>query len=152
MANVWDKLLDEVPSVFAKLQASEPLLKPTSSEHKRKRGIYAFRNNETIVHVGRTRNLQQRMQSHQTANHNSASLAFKLARNITGQYATYKPEGSRADLMKDEVFRQAFLASIAAIKKMDVLFVEVHSHELQYLVELYACLKFGLPTDEFDTS
>ena len=123
-----------------------------AAEHKGKKGIYIFKDGDKIVHVGRTRNLQGRMRSHRTANENSASLAFKLTRKQTGRYATYKPKGSRKDLLNDSDFYDKFMANIEAIKKMDVVFVEVESHEMQYLVELYACLKYQLSTDEFDTS
>lgn len=152
MSDAWQKLINEVPAVFESLTKSDPLQNPVSVEHRGKKGIYIFKDGDTIVHVGRTRNLQQRIRSHRTANHNSASLAFKLTRRQTGRYATYKPEGSRKDLLNDADFYGKFVENIEAIKKMDVFFVEVESHEMQYLVELYACLKYQLSTDEFDTT
>jgi hypothetical protein len=152
MSSKWQELLDEVPKKFEELRLCQPLPNPKGAEFKGKKGIYAFRQDGNIIHVGRTRNLQQRMQSHHAATHNKASLAFKLTRRQTGKYATYKPEGSRSDLLKDPLFHQKFLQNIEDLKRMEVIFVEIGSHELQYLVELYACIEFGLPTDEFDTS
>jgi hypothetical protein len=59
--------------------------------------------------------------------------------------------GSRAHLSRDEVFGPEFHKQIEAVRAMEVRFVEVADPVLQYLLELYACLEFRLPLDEFDT-
>ena len=152
MSSRWNELLGQVPEIFKSLLESEPLQNPRASQCKGLKGIYAFSEDGEIVHIGRTRNLAGRMKSHVTANENSASFAFKRARKITGKIPTYKPEGSRKDLLRDEEFRSEFLRQIEAIRNMTVRFVKVESPELQYLVELYAHMELGLPTDEFETS
>lgn len=152
MSSRWNELLGQVPEVFNSLLESEPLQKPRAVQYKGLKGIYAFSEDGDIVHIGRTRNLAGRMRSHVTANENSASFAFKRARRITGKLPTYKPEGSRKDLLGDGEFRSEFLRQIEAVRNMAVRFVKVESPELQYLVELYAHLELDLPTDEFDTS
>lgn len=75
-----------------------------------------------------------------------------MTRVETGKNATYKQEGSRKELQEDPEFGAAFRANIERVKNMEVLFVEENSHTVQYLAELYACLAFKLPTDEFETS
>lgn len=145
-------MLAQVPHKFEKLRTAPPLSNPTGVEHKGKQGIYAFKVDGEIVHIGRTRNLQRRMRDHRTKDHNKASFAFKQTRKETGRSASYKKKGSRADLLTDPIFSAAFAKNIEAVKGMEVHFVEITSHELQYLVEMYACIEFGLSTDEFNTS
>ncbi len=53
--------------------------------------------------------------------------------------------------MKDPNFVAEFQRQIASTKTMEVRFVELADPVLQYLLELYACMEWGLPLDEFDT-
>jgi hypothetical protein len=53
--------------------------------------------------------------------------------------------------MEDATFRAELEKQIARTKEMWVRFVEVKDPILQYLLELYACLEWKLPLDEFDT-
>ena len=114
-------------------------------------GIYVLFENGEAVHVGRTRKVRNRLRSHMTANHNSASFAFKRARRELNIPASYKAESSRAVLQADEIFGDCFRRHVDAVKTMTVQFLEVGDPIDQYLLELYATLEFGLPTDEFDT-
>lgn len=153
MPSRWNQLIDKLPSLHECLANAAPLPNPTYSEFKGKAGVYAFKERNQIIHVGRTRNLQGRIRGHRTANPNSASLAFKMARKKTGrEEATYKTEGSRSDLLTDDDFKEAWIEAISRIKIMEVVFIELECHETQYLLELYSCMAFGLPTDEFRTT
>ena len=142
--------VDRAPILFASLTQS-PKLPVRKSGLGRKKGIYIFYEGDTAVHVGRTRNIRQRLTAHCTANHNSASFAFKRARRELNQITTYNVTTSRAMLQKDEIFGPCFQRHVQAVAEMEVQFVEVVDPIDQYLLELYVALELNLPTDEFDT-
>ncbi len=76
---------------------------------------------------------------------------FKRARRALSLDATYKSEGSRDALTKDNKFGYEFDRQIASVKAMAVRFIEVPNPLAQYLLELYAHMEWNLPLDEFDT-
>lgn len=90
------------------------------------------------------------MQNHVARNHNSASFAFRPTRVATSKAATYKSEG-RAEPMKDEGFRSEFHRQIDLVRAMEVRFIELRKLIVQYLLELYVHVEYGLSLDEFDT-
>jgi hypothetical protein len=115
--------------------------------------IYVFWEGKKARHVGRARKLKQRIRSHHARSHNSASFVFKLTREATGKTrATYKTEGSRADLMADSAFAAAFEEQMRRVKQMQISFLRVEDQIDQYLLELYAALEYGTSLSEFGTS
>lgn len=140
-----------IPALFEKLESSSFFTEKGIVAQKGKAGIYAFFEGGNAVHVGRTRDLGRRLRGHISRSHYSASFAFKRTRQERGLKATYVTKGSRADLVKDPEFATAFHRHIAIVKTLQVRFVEVPDPLQQYLLELYACLEYGLGLDEFDT-
>jgi hypothetical protein len=140
-----------IPQLFHKLEVGIPFLEKGVAAQKGLAGVYAFFEDGHPVHVGRTRNLQARLRGHITRSHFSASFAFKRARRVLEMNATYKVEGSRAALTNHQTFGPEFSRQIVRVKRMEVRFVEISDPLAQYLLELYACLEWGLPLDEFDT-
>ncbi|OYW82642.1 MAG: hypothetical protein B7Z26_02690 [Asticcacaulis sp. 32-58-5] len=113
--------------------------------------LYVFYLGDRAVHVGRTRNLRQRMTGHRSNSHYSASFAFKLARAATGIEPTYRKGEGRAALMLDPVFKPAFDAALLQVKGMKVQYLEVKDPLDQYMLELYAALELNTSLSEFDT-
>jgi predicted GIY-YIG superfamily endonuclease len=145
------KHASHMPALFASLIEAGP--KPVgASGHPTAPGIYLLVDAAgKIRHVGRTRNLRQRLRAHRTPNHNSASFAFRLARRELGIAASYTKANSRAALQADETFGACFRRHVAAVSNMTVRFLPVPDPIDQYLLELYAVLELGMPADEFDT-
>ena len=83
------------PVLFAQLLAM-PLQTIRGTRFPRDPAIYVFYLDGEPVHVGRTRNLRQRLRGHVTDSHFSASFAFKRARGATGLQATYRKGQGRA--------------------------------------------------------
>ena len=113
--------------------------------------IYVFYHDNMPVHVGRTRNLRQRLRGHISMSHYSASFAFKRARAVTGMVATYKKGEGRGKLMEDPTFKAAFDRALAEVKGMSIRYLLVEDPIDQYLLELYAALELGTSLSEFDT-
>jgi hypothetical protein len=151
MNKEYEKAILAIPELFAQLQAAEPLKRKGTVDQKAKAGVYVLLENGIPVHVGRTRNLAGRLRGHISRSHYSASFAFKRARRALDVKASYRPENSRSALQADPVFSVEFFNQISLVKEMDVKFVEVTDPILQYLLELYAHMEYGLPLDEFDT-
>ncbi|HAD87363.1 MAG TPA: hypothetical protein DCG48_08380 [Rhodospirillaceae bacterium] len=147
----FQSYVEQVPGLYAELMRSAAFMEKGVRDQEKKSGIYVFFEEGKAVHVGRTRNLRQRLRSHHTFSHNAASFAFKRARRELGVVTTYKPEGSRADLMRRDDFATEFRRQIDRVRQMEARFLEIKDPILQYLVELYAHLELRLPLDEFDT-
>lgn len=140
-----------IPALFEKLVSSPPFTEKGIATQRGKAGIYVFYENGKAIHVGRTRNLAQRLRGHITRSHYSASFAFKRARRDLGRVTSYATKGSREDLLKDPEFAAVFHGHIETLKSLQARFIEVPNPIQQYLLELYACLEYGLELDEFDT-
>jgi len=124
-----------------------PALMPTG-------GVYLLSEGNQHLYVGRSNNIRSRLGRHSKpgATHRMASFAFRLAREKTGNLrATYKKgEGSRADLMEDPVFAEAFSDAKARIRNMDVRFVEETNPVRHSLLEIYVAVVLETPYNDFD--
>ena len=117
-------------------------------------GIYLFSEAGQYLYVGRSRRIKRRIRRHCSgaATFRGAAFAFLLAREATGQVrATYKTEGSRANLMKDPAFASAFADAKARIRAMDLRFVAEPDPIRQALLEIYAAVTLSTPHNDFDT-
>lgn len=89
---------------------------------------------------------------HTADSHHSASFAFKRARQSLELKATYRPEGSRANLMQDAAFKAEFDRQRHQIGQMRLRYVEIECPIEQHLFELCAALRLGTSLSEFTTS
>lgn len=150
MNSIYGSHVNRAPDLFGELM-EQPLQLISSTEFPGKPAIYTFYMEAEPVHVGRTRNLRQRLRGHVTSSHYSASFAFKRARGATGRKATYKKGEGRGDLLKEEVFAAAFDRALSEVRGMSVRYLVVENAIDQYLLELYAALELGTSLSEFDT-
>ena len=114
-------------------------------------GIYLFSEEGEALYVGRTNSLRKRLQYHMKNSHNQATFAFLLAREETGNIkASYQPNGSREDLLKQPLFRKAFDMARERIRSMDVQFVEEPNPIRQALLEICVALRAKARYNDFD--
>ena len=124
-----------------------PRVMPTS-------GVYLLSEGKRHLYVGRSRNIRKRLGRHcrPGATYRMAAFAFQLAREETGHVkATYKTDGSRADLFEDPVFRRAFDRAKARIREMAARFVEERDPVRQAVLEIYVATVLKTPYNDFDT-
>ncbi len=118
------------------------------------KGIYLLSEGEHHLYVGRSNNIRQRIARHSNrgATHRIAAFAFRLAREATGnRKATYKKgEGSRAALMENPMFVDAFSSAKERIRKMNLRFVEEVDPVQQALLEIYVAVVLDTPYNDFD--
>lgn len=149
----FDAAVVRMPELFDQLMSCDLFEMKAKASWKKLHAIYVFYDGNAVpCHTGRTRNLQGRIRAHRANCHHSASFAFKRARRALGLEATYRPEGSRAHLMSDPIFRSEFNRQREQIGKMTLRFVEVECPIEQHLFELFAALRLGTSLTEFTTS
>jgi len=139
---------------FERLLAMPPVTCSTLPRRMPKSGVYLLSEDGKHLYVGRSRNIRQRLGRHSRpkATHRMAAFAFRLAREATGQLrATYKREGSRSALVKDEAFQAAFVKAKARIREMAVRFVEEAHPVRQAVLEVYIAVALQTPYNDFDT-
>lgn len=138
----FQRLLQMTPVTVAAL----PKDAPTS-------GIYLFSENEQHLYVGRTNTIRKRLQNHcrPSSGHNSATFAFRLAREITGQtIATYTKKGSRLTLQNDPEFGPIFFKQKTRVRNMSVRYVSEPASMKQALLEMYVSISLQTPHNDFD--
>ena len=139
---------------FEALLAMYPAKPLALQEPVPKAGIYLLSEGGSHLYVGRSNRIKIRLGNHcrPGASDRMAAFAFRLARIESGRLkATYKPEGSRADLMRDATFVAAFDAAKARIRSMDVRYVEETDPTRQALLEIYVAMALATPHNDFDT-
>jgi hypothetical protein len=118
-------------------------------------GIYLFSENGRHLYVGRSNKLRGRHGRHcrPGATHRQASFAFQLAREATGRMiASYKAGlDSRAGLMEDATFRNAFNDAKSRIRLMEYRYIEESDQNRQALLEIYCAVVLGTPYNDFGT-
>ncbi|MFQ6609523.1 MAG: GIY-YIG nuclease family protein [Fidelibacterota bacterium] len=138
----FQRLIQMVPVTVANL----PMDTPAS-------GIYLFSDAVQHLYVGRTNTIRKRLQNHcrPSSGHNSATLAFRLAREITGEtIATYTEQGSRSELENGPVFGPVFIAQKERVRNMDVRYVSEPDPMRQALLEMYVSVCLETPYNDFD--
>lgn len=138
----FDVLMQCAPFTFGSLPKNLP-----------KAGVYLFTDGDTHLYVGRTNGLRKRLQQHcrPGSSHNSAPFAFRLAREARNVLkATYKPEGSRAQLMQETAFADAFADAKNRLRSMHVRVVEESNPLRQALLEMYVAVVLKAPYNDFD--
>ena len=118
---------------------------------RQSKGVYLISENGLPLYVGRSNKLGTRLRGHAQRSHYTATFAFLLARKETGKKPTYKPEGSRANLLKnDPHFSDVFDRARGRIKQMDVQIVEESDPTRQALLEIYTAFVTEAPYNSFD--
>lgn len=115
--------------------------------------VYLFSEAGKPLYVGRTNHFRRRMRQHSidAAKHNQAVFAFRLARNETGKVtANYSVQSSRAALLADPEFADAFQRSKHRIRRMELRFVPVDDPLKQTLLEIYASVVLQTPHNDFE--
>jgi hypothetical protein len=153
-----EKFLAHVAALKPKLQQllamepASPVLLPSTIPRA---GVYLLSENGQHLYVGRSNDIRGRIGRHckPGATHRMAAFAFRLAREKTGNLkATYKKgAGSRAGLMLNEGFAEAFRESKARIRAMQLGFVEECDPVRQGLLEVYVAVTLNTPYNDFDT-
>ena len=111
-------LVDTLDKKYQALMSMDPVIADKIQPNTPVGGVYLFSEEEGHLYAGRTkRKISVRIRNH----FNSAKdcpFAWLLARHKTGKKASYKKEGSRADLLlKREMWQSDHSLAIAALRE-----------------------------------
>jgi predicted GIY-YIG superfamily endonuclease len=135
--------LESLHSKFESLLSMQPVTPLTLPKIMCKQGVYLLSEGDSHLYVGRSNGIKKRIGRHcrPGATHRMAAFAFRLAREVAG---------SRAALMEDVKFLQAFNEAKARIRNMNVRFVEETDPIKQALLEIYVSVVLQTPYNDFD--
>ena len=153
MNEIFRQHIESLEPSFQRLIQMEPTTVATLPIETPLSGIYLFSEAEQHLYVGRTNTIRKRLQNHcrPSSGHNSATFAFRLAREITGQtIATYTEQGSRSELQNDPVFGPIFIAQKERVRSMNVRYVSESDPMKQALLEMYISVSLETPHNDFD--
>ena len=153
MHEVFREYIESLEPSFQRLMKMKPVSVAALPTGTPISGIYLFSENDEHLYVGRTNTIRKRLQNHcrPSSGHNSATFAFRLARQITGiTQATYTAKGSRSDLEKDPTFSPIFIAQKERIRNMNVRFVSEPEAMRQALLEMYVSVSLETPHNDFE--
>jgi predicted GIY-YIG superfamily endonuclease len=145
------QIVGRMEDIYGELMDCELVKVTDRRDVKNCPGIYVFFDGDMPIYVGRTRKLKQRVGQHISGNQNQSSLAFRYARSVTKRKATYRKNGSREALMKDDDFRPVFDEFISRLKQMQFRYVIVEDAATQHIFEIYAALRLQTPMNSFET-
>jgi len=153
MNNQFKQYIDSLDPSFQKLIQMTPTTVAALPTDTPASGIYLFSEDAQHLYVGRTNTIRKRLQNHccPSSGHNSATFAFRLARQISGQTtATYTEQGSRSKLENNPVFGPIFTAQKERVRNMGVRYVSEPDPMKQALLEMYASVSLQTPHNDFD--
>lgn len=118
----------------------------------REPGVYVIYEADKPLYTGRSKNIWQRIGNHIGGRPEQSAFAFRLARNTTDNLvATYRPEGSRKNLMTTPAFRAAFDVESSRVQAMQARFVVIPNLLIQHLFEVYTATALKTPYNDFGT-
>lgn len=156
MNEAFRQYVEALHPAFERLVAMRPVAISTLPRDAPLQCIYLFSEAGRYLYVGRTRrqSLRQRLRQHSidSAQHNQAVFAFKIARETTGRlHAAYTAADSREALCVDPEFAEAFLQAKRRIRLMELRYVEESDPLRQTLLEIYVAVVLKTPYNDFDT-
>lgn len=154
MNDTFRQYVDALHPALERLVASVPF-KYADLSHQTlpKRGLYLFSEGGKHLYAGRSDDLRKRLGMHcqRSAQHNQATFAFRLAKEMCGiTKASYKPKGSRADLVSKDPLKSVFEAQKQRVRQMEIRLIEEADANRQALLEMYISFALGTPYNDFN--
>ena len=136
------------------LLAASPISPSGSKSIPTAGGVYLFVEDGKPLYIGRSRQLRRRYAFHCSGRDNQATFAFILARQASNYTeVTYKKgDGTRAWLMRQELFLSAFIQSKERIRNMSFQWVVEEDPVRQALLEIYCSIALDTPHNSFKTT
>ena len=153
MNDTFTEYIESLEPSYQRLMQMDPVTVATLPKEIPTSGIYLFSEGDQHLYVGRTNTIRKRLQNHcrPGSGHNSATFAFRLARQLTGQTnATYTEQGSRSYLQNHPEFGPVFIAQKQRVRNMSVRYVSEPDPMRQALLEMYVSVSLGTPHNDFD--
>ncbi len=114
------------------------------------KGVYVFFEDNRPIYVGRSDRLKKRLKEHsqRSSVHNSATLAFKIAKQNT---SILRKKQTNEQLMKNRDFVEKFEAAKDRIARTKIRFIEIEDLIEQAMFEIYVHLALNTRYNDFRT-
>ena len=148
----FQDLISQLHTKYEDLMSMLPVTVDTVPRDAPIGGVYLFSVGNHHLYVGRTkRSVRHRLKDH-VSTADDCPFAWRLARETTNQLkASYRREGSRADLLGRNDFKCAYDDAKVRIRSMDVRYVAESDPLRQALLEMYVAVATGAKHNDFDT-
>jgi len=152
MQDKFSEYIRRMPILLNELKANS-LLNRNELEDIPKFGIYVFYENNKALYVGRSNRIKLRIQEHSrpSSMHNSATFAFRLAREELARHQDIPKDATRGKLEKASGFKRLFFEMRARVAQMKIRVIEIKNPVTQTLFEIYAALTLDTKYNDFDT-
>jgi len=153
MDSRFARYLESLHEKYEQLMAMEPVTMESPLHGTPEGGVYLFSESASHLYVGRSkRQLNKRLRGHIRNSAKDSPLAFKLAREETGQIVTaYSGDHIREKLLSAPEFSKAYQDSKERIRRMNIRWVHEPEPTKQALLEIYVSVVLETPYNDFDT-
>ena len=149
-----DRIYSQMPQLLHQLLAAPSAPRASHSPISRKPGIYLFTDPRSRPrYVGQTRNLRTRLRQHTNpkGTHNSATLAFLMARQEAPEHNIPVAGRTRTELQADPAFGSLFELTIRGIAEWPVQFITLQDSIRRTYLEVYVHMALGTDMNSFET-
>ena len=145
--------MENLHEKYDQLMEMEPVTMESPLHNTPEGGVYLFSEGASHLYVGRSkRQLNKRLRGHIRKSAKDSPLAFKLAREATGQTVTsYSGDYIREKLLTDPEFLKVYQDAKERIRRMNVRWVHESEPTNQALLEIYVSVVLETPYFDFDT-
>jgi hypothetical protein len=151
MSAKFDKYIQQLEGLLARLCAAEPLSLLEMSKFPTNGGCYALIDEDEYLYVGISKNLKQRMRNHTSGRPEQSAFAYKLACELTGLKSDYTKTGSKKILMQNPEFAEAMKSTTERVRNMSAKCVTIEDPSQRYLFEFFAAVSLDARYNDFNT-
>ena len=153
MDSRFARYMENLHEKYDQLMEMEPVTMESPLHNTPEGGVYLFSEGASHLYVGRSkRQLNKRLRGHIRKSAKDSPLAFKLAREATGQTVTsYSGDYIREKLLTDPEFLKVYQDAKERIRRMNVRWVHESEPTKQALLEIYVSVVLETPYNDFDT-
>ena len=151
MDKTFKDLIEGLANKYESLVSMAPVTVDTVPSNAPKGGVYLFTENGQHMYAGRTKRRMKDRLAYHVSTAKDCPFAWRLAREKTGQQASYKKSGSRDELLRDPGFKREYEAAKERIRRLEVRYVGEEDAVKQALLEIYVAVVSGALHNDFDT-
>jgi hypothetical protein len=153
MDSRFTRYMENLHEKYEHLMAMEPVTMESLLHNTPEGGVYLFSEGASHLYVGRSKlKLNKRLRGHIRKSAKDSPLAFKLAREATGQTVTsYSGDYTREKLLSDPEFFKVYQDAKKRIRRMNIRWVHEPVPTKQALLEIYVSVVLETPYNDFDT-
>ena len=147
------RYVENLHEKYEHLMAMKPVTMESPLHTTPEGGVYLFSEGSSHLYVGRSkRQLNKRLRGHIRKSAKDSPLAFKMARESTGQTEpSYSGDNIRVKLLNTPKFLKVYQDAKERIRKMNIRWVHEPDPTKQALLEIYVAVVLGTPYNDFDT-